>query len=94
VAPDHPAFAGHFPGQPVWPGVLLLSLVMETVAADPGLSQRLGATPRIANAKFLAAVGPGAVLQVDLAAEGSGVAFAVAQGPTVVARGQLLPGLG
>ena len=37
IARDHPAFAGHFPGAPVLPGVVLLSLVIEAVAADTTL---------------------------------------------------------
>ena len=86
---DHPSFAGHFPGHPVLPGAALLSLVMLALAARPALAQRVGPTPRIDNAKFLHAVGPGAILQVALQAQGRSVAFDIRMGPTAVARGQL-----
>jgi hypothetical protein len=89
IRPEHPAFAGHFPGHPVLPGVALLSLVMQALAQQPALAARLGATPRIDNAKFLHAVGPGATLRLVLREQGSGVAFDVWQGDTAVARGQL-----
>ena len=92
IASDHPAFAGHFPGHPVLPGVALLSLVMQALADRPALGSRVGATPSIANAKFLQPVGPGAVLRVALHAQGSGVAFEVFSGDTSVARGQINPG--
>lgn len=60
VPVDHPAFAGHFPGQPIVPGVLLLAEVLEALRAR-GLGD--GALT-IANAKFLAPVGPGAKLDI------------------------------
>ena len=31
IPTDHPAFAGHFPGQPLLPGVSLLAEVLEAV---------------------------------------------------------------
>jgi 3-hydroxymyristoyl/3-hydroxydecanoyl-(acyl carrier protein) dehydratase len=92
VAADHPAFAGHFPGRPLLPGVVLLSLVMETLAGAPALQALLGHTPQVDNVKFLAPVGPGASVLVTLRTQGSGVAFELAEGPRTVARGQLRPG--
>ena len=89
IPADHPAFAGHFPGHPVLPGVALLSLVMQALAAQPALAARLGEQPRIDNAKFLSPVGPGAVLQLRLHEQGTGVGFEVMLGDTCAARGQL-----
>ena len=89
IAADHPAFAGHFPGQPVLPGVLLLSFVMQALAARPLLAARVGATPRLDSAKFLHPVRPGARLRVALREQGRGVAFEVWMQDTAVARGQI-----
>jgi acyl-CoA synthetase (AMP-forming)/AMP-acid ligase II len=94
IATDHPAFAGHFPGHPVLPGVVLLSLVMRALQREPALQERLGATPQIEQVKFLSAVGPGAEVQVSFslpAGSGKSVGFELqAQGRTV-AKGQLGP---
>ena len=92
VPPDHPALAGHFPGRPMLPGAALLSLVLDALAAQPALAVRIGSAPRIDSAKFLAFVGPGAQLQIDLREQGSGVAFEARHGETVVARGVLSAG--
>ena len=89
IPADHPSFAGHFPGQPVLPGVVLLSLVLRALDAQPALRQRLGAVPQIAQVKFIAPVGPGTSLRVALREQGSGVAFEVLRDDTAVARGQL-----
>jgi acyl-coenzyme A synthetase/AMP-(fatty) acid ligase/3-hydroxymyristoyl/3-hydroxydecanoyl-(acyl carrier protein) dehydratase len=88
IPADHPAFAGHFPGHPVLPGVSILALVTEALAERPALAQRVGALPRIEQAKFLRAVGPGARLRIALSEHGAGVAFEVHEGEHTVARGQ------
>ncbi len=80
VPADHPVFAGHFPGQPLVPGALLLAEVMEAVQRVPALAARLGANPTLAAAKFLAPVRPGSTLSIELhpeAGAGRGVRFDV-----------------
>jgi 3-hydroxymyristoyl/3-hydroxydecanoyl-(acyl carrier protein) dehydratase len=95
VAPDHPAFAGHFPGQPLMPGALLLAEVLEAVRSVPALGARLGAQPTLAAAKFLAPVRPGSRLVIDLVPEAGaarGLRFEVRCGEAIVLSGRWLPG--
>jgi len=80
VPADHPSLAGHFPGQPLLPGALVLAEVMEAIQRVPALVARLGATPTLAAAKFLAPVRPGSTLSIELLPEagaGRGVRFDV-----------------
>ena len=62
LAQDHPSFDGHFPGQPVLPGVVLLSEAIEVLLREVPAS--IGAQPKLSNIQFLAAVRPGAGLEV------------------------------
>jgi acyl-coenzyme A synthetase/AMP-(fatty) acid ligase len=85
VPHDHPSFAGHFPGQPVLPGVVLLSMVMEA------LQSRLDTPAQIDQAKFLAPVLPGDTLALNVTTRGNSLQFELIRGDTPVARGQLSP---
>ncbi len=91
VPVDHPVFAGHFPGQPLLPGALLLAQVLEAAQAVPALAGRLGAHPTLVAAKFLAPVRPGSTLAIELRPEGSparGVRFEVRCSALLVASGR------
>ncbi|MDN0082728.1 hypothetical protein QU487_08185 [Crenobacter sp. SG2305] len=66
---DHPAFPGHFPGQPILPGAALLDLAI--VALQRALGVEAG-TVRIASAKFLKPVGPGSALALSAEAAKAG----------------------
>ncbi len=52
----HPAFAGHFAGDPVVPGVLLLDELLHRLAEELGLPYTRF---RVQSVKFLASVRPG-----------------------------------
>lgn len=86
IAPaDHPAFAGHFPGRPIVPGVVLLDRVVQLVAADCGRP-----VAAVGSAKFLSPVGPGAILDFNWSAgAGRSVRFDIACGGAAVATGTL-----
>lgn len=87
IAADHPAFAGHFPGQPLLPGVSLLAEVLEAVMCEPALMASVGPAPRLAAVKFLAPVRPGSVLSVQLDDSSGAVRFEVRNAQTLVASG-------
>jgi acyl-coenzyme A synthetase/AMP-(fatty) acid ligase/3-hydroxymyristoyl/3-hydroxydecanoyl-(acyl carrier protein) dehydratase len=91
IPADHPAFDGHFPGQPILPGVALLNLVLQALDRQPTLRQGLGPTPGIDTVKFTGPVMPGTRLRVALSEQGRGVGFDVWDGTRCVAKGRLVP---
>ena len=85
VAADHPAYAGHFPGQPILPGVVLLDEALFALAALQGVA---AATGQIKSAKFLSPVRPGESLRLDYSATAAGVfRFELKAAERVVASG-------
>jgi 3-hydroxymyristoyl/3-hydroxydecanoyl-(acyl carrier protein) dehydratase len=87
VTADHPAYAGHFPGQPILPGVVLLDETLFALAAALGLP---AATARIQAAKFLSPVQPGEPLQLGYAATPTGTfRFELTASGRAVANGVL-----
>lgn len=96
IAPDHPAFAGHFPGAPIVPGVVLLDAAVHAVMQILGLSTSDGDdTPgtfcKISAAKFLSPVGPGETLTISCTTVASGgTRFDISSGSRKVATGTLV----
>jgi 3-hydroxyacyl-[acyl-carrier-protein] dehydratase len=62
ISPQHPAFAGHFPGTPIVPGALLLD---EAVRALSAVAEHDAMRCEIAATKFLSVVRPGEALSVE-----------------------------
>jgi 3-hydroxymyristoyl/3-hydroxydecanoyl-(acyl carrier protein) dehydratase len=87
IAPDHPAFAGHFPNFPVLPGAVLLDETLELMCRARGIDLLQW---QVTSAKFLGAVRPGERLEVEHDAPRSGlIRFTVRAGERIVASGSL-----
>ncbi|HYN79487.1 MAG TPA: hypothetical protein VES73_17025 [Lamprocystis sp. (in: g-proteobacteria)] len=85
VAADHPAYAGHFPGHPILPGVVLLDQALFALAKQQGFEAVVG---QLKSAKFPNPVKPGQALRLKYAATAAGVyRFEVAAGERVAASG-------
>ncbi|MGO8827640.1 MAG: hypothetical protein ACLQT5_00190 [Steroidobacteraceae bacterium] len=70
IAPDHPAFDGHFPGTPILPGAVLLDEALRFIEVDLALDLTQW---QIANAKFLERVRPGDSLTVEHSGPANGM---------------------
>jgi len=84
IGADHPALEGHFPGNPVVPGVVLLDCALE--AAEDWLAQPLEVAT-LTQAKFLAPLLPDERAQIALAKSGGTLAFKITRGDTLLAQG-------
>jgi len=87
IAIDHPAFAGHFPGSPIVPGVVLLDETLHAISIEH--SQPVTAY-QVSSVKFLSPLLPGepALLQYELQGGGS-IRFDVMSGERHIVTGSL-----
>lgn len=87
VPADHPAFAGHFPGRPIVPGVLLVD---RAILIASGFLNRPAARLRLGSAKFLSPVGPGEALHFSFRPTASGaLEFGIRAAGREVAAGSI-----
>jgi 3-hydroxymyristoyl/3-hydroxydecanoyl-(acyl carrier protein) dehydratase len=88
---DHPATQGHFPGNPIIPGAVLLDEALRAVAAEIGA----GISPCcIRSAKFLAPVRPGERVAIEFDRTQAGnVRFACTVNGKAVLRGEAACGV-
>jgi 3-hydroxyacyl-[acyl-carrier-protein] dehydratase len=87
--PDHPVFAGHFPGRPIIPGVQLLDRVQHIVESEHNLT-----LDGLQVAKFLSPAAPGEMLELDYDIGNSRVRFEIRCGTRRIASGQFLVATG
>lgn len=89
IAADHPAYAGHFPGMPILPGVVLLDEALHAIGAARGMP---AGRWRISTVKFLSPVRPGESLALEYeATQHGGIRFDICAGERRVATGALQP---
>ena len=86
VPTGHLVFEGHFPQQPIVPGVLLVSLLLDALAERFGAPLVIDGIPQI---KFITPVGPDVVLDAALVVRADAILFDLAHQGTSVARGTL-----
>jgi 3-hydroxyacyl-[acyl-carrier-protein] dehydratase len=82
VPPEHPCLPGHFPGDPLVPGVVLLEHVARALRDWRNL--RLA---RVLEVKFLAPLHPGEQAQLELDETDGRIRFAIQRERRVLARG-------
>jgi 3-hydroxyacyl-[acyl-carrier-protein] dehydratase len=87
IPADHPAFAGHFPGQPIVPGVVLLDEALHAIAAESGVD--LGRCT-LGSVKFKSVVRPGQAVALRFEFVGpNSVRFELSSGSQTVVTGTL-----
>lgn len=83
ISQDHPALAGHFPGNPIVPGVVILQHIIDAANAE-GYS-----ITGIANMKFSALLHAGESCAISFEARGARLQFSVLREKEVIAQGSL-----
>ena len=88
IPADHPAYAGHFPGRPILPGVVLLDAALHALAVrqdGPDTAWQLKSV------KFHSPVQPGESLTLQYAeSPGGGLRFEIRCGDRSVASGAVV----
>jgi 3-hydroxyacyl-[acyl-carrier-protein] dehydratase len=87
LAADHPAAEGHFPGNPIIPGAVLLAEALQAIGTHLGIALQ---PCRIRSAKFPSPVRPGARLAIEYAGDpGRGLQFICTVAGSTVLSGEV-----
>jgi 3-hydroxyacyl-[acyl-carrier-protein] dehydratase len=90
IPDDHPSLAGHFPGRPIVPGVVVLDAALALILADRPTDVVAG----LDDVKFLVPVLPGSEVTVTCSESAPGrLAFACAVAGQTVLRGRVRIGV-
>lgn len=87
ISATHPALPGHFPGQPVVPGVVILDAVLAVLEGQDGHARSIARLPQV---KFLAPLLPEQQARIELERSAERVRFRVLCDTTLLANGELV----
>ena len=89
IAADHPSLPGHFPGQPVVPGVVVLDEVSIRAMKAYGRPCRVARIPQV---KFVSPLLPDeeATIELELDDQTGRARFRVVRGAQTIASGELV----
>ncbi|WP_141731491.1 3-hydroxyacyl-ACP dehydratase [Oligoflexus tunisiensis] len=86
IAADHPCFAGHFPGHPIFPAVAQIDLVLDLLQKH--CNQPLTAV-EISKAKFPAPIVPGTTIHVAIKRQDQMVTWQILNSDRIYSTGTL-----
>ncbi len=87
IGADHPSLAGHFPGHPVVPGVVMLGEIMKAIRGTVKENIEFVGMP---SAKFMSPLNPGEPLTIRLDQQSDGATeFTCTTGSRLIASGCL-----
>jgi 3-hydroxymyristoyl/3-hydroxydecanoyl-(acyl carrier protein) dehydratase len=81
---DHPALAGHFPGEPIVPGVVVLERLLD--AAERALGHTLRVVG-LAHVKFPSPLRPDEEARASFESDGARLSFEIEHDGRTIARG-------
>jgi 3-hydroxymyristoyl/3-hydroxydecanoyl-(acyl carrier protein) dehydratase len=85
IAPEHPSLPGHFPGQPIVPGVVILDEIVAALSEWQSTLRVIGMT----QVKFLAPLLPAQPMRIALSEASKGrVSFECRADDTLLVTGQ------
>jgi 3-hydroxymyristoyl/3-hydroxydecanoyl-(acyl carrier protein) dehydratase len=88
ISKDHPSLKGHFPGNPVVPGVVILGAVVDALRKETGPDVKVVGASTL---KFLSPLRPDETMVISLDTECSGeVAFTCTSAGRAIAAGRLV----
>ena len=85
VDAGHPSLVGHFPGNPIVPGVVILQRVIAAIEAAHAPLAIL----RLPQVKFLQPLLPGEAARIELEGDAPRWGFRVLRGETLIASGDV-----
>ena len=83
---DHPSLPGHFPTEPIVPGVVILDHVQRAIEVEAGTANSL----KMAQVKFLGPLLPDEEADIHFEKQGEGYAFRVTREGKTLVSGQMV----